>query len=726
MPSIINPRSVSLNLTRAETDNLWFNQGRRLAIDFASLFGVEFTEPASGVQSQLTQGSSNTLAFSTFSGFGSEIGIRQNFDCLKFSVFPFVEAELPTQCRVTLREATHDGTILANVIQPMSSVQFNTPYQIFAELGSVIENSGSSELYLQVWTDGRIGYGAAGENPTAENVRYRTNKGISTQTGGGLVVTPYGEIFAKSYLCGTTNVFTNGVFSSHEFISSTFSGWGSVMSSVPPEFNFAQLWLNAFDADRLPTKVRIRFRDTSYSGTVLATATANVAFSSTGSKLVSLFFDQDIDLSGYATVWLEVVTDGYVSMPKSDTSSGSSTEKYAANGGIDSSVGAPVVGANGRQIWIRTTLQDRSAGVTFDSGQLLRAIQKQTAEMSLPTADILFPNTIFAIENYESNIYIDGAVDSTVPTEALRIRGGTSAISSGKMETHRFVYTPSGTGSHGVAFYVDYNGNTIQSDSTTLSYKAESVGDGQSRKALIIGDSITAGGVISTTVLADVAANGDSSYALTLLGTQGTGAALHEGYGGYTYGTFCTTGPFYNSGFDFDYYMTNNAYSMSAGDSVFLMLGTNDFFQQDDDDAMATQMATVATYLDSIITSVHAYESGINIWIGMIPQPAYGQTAWGQTYGGTAYIHSRIKRNFALWRRFLITVYDGLGVSDKVWLCPVHCCVDTKNNYTQSARDVNGRNTTQETIQSDPVHPATSGRQQIGDTLYACLMSLES
>jgi hypothetical protein len=78
-----------------------------------------------------------------------------------------------------------------------------------------------------------------------------------------------------------------------------------------------------------------------------------------------------------------------------------------------------------------------------------------------------------------------------------------------------------------------------------------------------------------------------------------------------------------------------------------------------------------------------------------------------------------------MWRRYLIDTY-GDSEASKIYLLPTHCAIDTRNNYATVTEQVNERNSTTATFQTDPVHPALSGAQQLGDCMYAFLMGLES
>lgn len=734
MPSPVTSREVATKLDLATANGIWRNDGRALTLQLASIFGLQFND--AGAAGQAAQASVNELGYApslTFSGFCSEIGTRQNFDCLKFAMYPYNGDYLPRQVRVAVALGTYNATPVVDVLIPVPSAKANQPITIYAELGELIENAGAQEVFLLFAADGRVGYASATENPVT-NLRYIAQSPpylglVSSTTLSSIAAeaaSPYGEILTKSFQCGTRNSFTNGYFATTVYEAGTFSGWGNQITGIPDPFNFCQMWMNAFDPEVLPTQCRITFRDTNKDGTILGTTVANVSFGNAGLQLISFFFDDTIDLTGASAVWVGFATDGFVSLCGTETLS-ATDEVYAAGpSGVDGSIGGAVVGATKRQPWIRTALLDVSSGLKYDAGQFyqaLRAANVTTEAFSLG-AEVTLPPNIFGVVGQELNIYYDGAINCGLRNESL-ITNINAGI--GYALRDRWTFTPGSAANTALTLNVLFNNDVIATKDVTIKVKATTVGNGQSRKALFIGDSLIEDNVITQTVLDNVTANTDSTYALTLLGTLGSGANKHEGRGGWGYGSLSTNGasPFKNgSAFDFSYYMTNSSQSMASGDSVFLLFGTNDLYGQDTDAEADATIGDMTTYLNAIIASIHAYQSGIKIWIGMIPQPCYDADGFRNAAPNVGY-PERIKRNYARWRSTLVALY-GASESSNIYLAAVNCAVDTKHNFQTASVAYNARNANTETVITDPIHHATSGYQQLGDYLYACLMSLES
>lgn len=727
--SIINPANVGANLSRAIRDSVYFDPGTELSKGLAAIFGVVYD--TSAAESQGSQYNINELSGTGITGCGSEIGVRDAFDAVEFSIYPYDADALPTFARVIIRSLTNTGTILANVLIPLATVTARTSVTITAELGTLV--SSASELYLQVITDGLIGYASANEYPTAL-VTYTTSGLITATTTPIAVVSPYHEIFAKTFVCGARNSFTNSYYYVQSNAYSTFSGWGNLISNIPSTFNKLQMWINAFDPETLPNKIRVRFRDSAYNGTVLATALANVAFTTTGTKLVTWFFDDDVDLSSYSDVWFEYVSDGFVAFSTNDQTNNLSERYTSGPSGTEASLGSAIPNPSGLEPWFYAIKLDRATITRFDSGTLIRAIQQESTATTLPLCELSLPPEIYAVEGYETNVYWDGILHSHLRASQFSIRNSTQR---GQSLEKRWRITPSSSGFGGVGSSdlttfsmtttVLYNGEQVAQHATSVKVKAANVGAAASRKALFIGDSITEDGR-ATQQLLDNITEVASGYSLTLLGSKGTGANKHEGYSGQSYSFFRSndaSNPFYDgSDFNFQFYLTAKGYTMAATDSVYLMLGTNDFFGLADDSAVATKVTSVLADLAVIIASIHSAVAGINIWIGLVPPAPMTQDGVGTTQL-PFYSRDRYARNFALWRKSLIASY-GASQASNIRLCHVNCCVDTDNGFAKITEAVNARSATTHSILNNDVHPNASGYSQIGDVYHACQLSLES
>lgn len=193
-----------------------------------------------------------------------------------------------------------------------------------------------------------------------------------------------------------------------------------------------------------------------------------------------------------------------------------------------------------------------------------------------------------------------------------------------------------------------------------------------------------------------------------------------------TFGSTSTVpgNPFWNAGtslFDFSNYLTTNSFTMASGDWVFVHLGINDVFSITDDTALVSTITTMLSQLDTIITNIRTAVSGIRIGIFLTIPPASNQDAFGYNYGNGQTRHRYIENNSVLVNN-LIAHFDTAGnKNNNIYVVPVHLNIDTENNFQTTSSNANARNTTQVTRQSNAVHPALSGYQQIADVVFATL-----
>ena len=150
----------------------------------------------------------------------------------------------------------------------------------------------------------------------------------------------------------------------------------------------------------------------------------------------------------------------------------------------------------------------------------------------------------------------------------------------------------------------------------------------QSASVLAIGDSTVAGGQILQNMQNIFAENNKT---LTMLGTRGTSPVNNEGRSGWSLADYCTvssrdgiTNPFYNDGFDFSQYMTNQGYT--SPDFVIVQMGINDLYNFTFANGEAL-IDTTISYLSEIIESIFAYNSSQKIIINL---PVGVNTDWSK------------------------------------------------------------------------------------------------
>lgn len=179
---------------------------------------------------------------------------------------------------------------------------------------------------------------------------------------------------------------------------------------------------------------------------------------------------------------------------------------------------------------------------------------------------------------------------------------------------------------------------------------------------------------------------------------------------------FATTGKF-----DIGYYLTNTSQSLTDNDWIFFQLGINDVFSISDLTAADAKVATMATQMNDIIANIKAYNANIRVGI-VVTFPPANQDAFGYTYSLGQLSEMYIRTGLVTWQKKVLEIYDtAASEANKVYAVPAHTNLDSPNNFPVITRPVNSRNTTTEVIQSNGVHPFTTGYAQIADTYFGII-----
>lgn len=326
------------------------------------------------------------------------------------------------------------------------------------------------------------------------------------------------------------------------------------------------------------------------------------------------------------------------------------------------------------------------------------------------TPELLLP-PIYAVVGRECNVYFDGLTDLHYKKLAWDV---TCAV--GTHQNERFTVTPIAAAAS-VALTIAAQDiaslDTVATAASTIKVAADTAAG--TFKCLFIGDSTTASGEVVTEV--NVLATADVNLAVTMLGTQGSAANLHEGRSGWTSTLFTTSGsPFFIGGvIDFAGYMTANGYA--SVDRIIINLGINDMFNATTDATAKVAAQTCVDNLGKLITSIQRYSATCLIGVALTTPPSANQDAFGKNYtsGQTYY---RYKRNIAILYSKLLSKFAG-KTSSNIWLIPYNVSLDTENNMSTETVAVNSRNSATIVRQSNGVHPAAVGYLQIADAIYA-------
>lgn len=266
--------------------------------------------------------------------------------------------------------------------------------------------------------------------------------------------------------------------------------------------------------------------------------------------------------------------------------------------------------------------------------------------------------------------------------------------------------------------FLFYIANTNIQDITSTAITVEAVpntaGNGISKKALFIGDSLTDADSFTAELLAMFK---DDVMDIQMIGTLGSGENKNEGRSGWRAYTYvqCANGsddrpnlsysnPFYDpdkGSFDFTFYMENQGYERV--DYVFICLGTNDIARGNHQSEEELKL-----YWDTMISSIHEYDADIRI--GLWLPPTRGLLAGCD--------RQAIDRS--LWmNKWLIANYDGKE-EERIYLVPVYFNVDPYHDYKSNEVPVSARNSEfTMSVSQDSVHPGKAGYQKIADVIYS-------
>lgn len=189
----------------------------------------------------------------------------------------------------------------------------------------------------------------------------------------------------------------------------------------------------------------------------------------------------------------------------------------------------------------------------------------------------------------------------------------------------------------------------------------------------------------------------------------------------YTGSTIDSANPFYNAStgkFDIAKYLTNSSQSLSASDWVFFQLGINDMFSFTTKENASLKVDEIITQLNFILGNINSYNSSIRIGI-VIPFPPANQDAFGSNYSlGQLSELYKTTGLLELQKRLIDTYDNDTQRALNRFLVSAHLNLDTDYNFPSSSVAVNSRNTTTISMQSNGVHPDTTGNAQIAD-MYA-------
>jgi hypothetical protein len=352
----------------------------------------------------------------------------------------------------------------------------------------------------------------------------------------------------------------------------------------------------------------------------------------------------------------------------------------------------------------------------------------------------------YGVVGHEMNLYLSCL--HTALGQKLYEVTDTSAL-GGKLLNECYRITPAGAGTGTVTVSVlDPNSfETLDSGAYALKVTAANAAAAAARRVLCIGDSTTSAGDFTQEIL-DLVAAEVNAVQITLAGTVGAGANLHEGVSGFSMANFfepsdagqvtsnnfvTTLGTKFNAAAWVDG-TAHASGAQAAPDIVVWHLGINDVANLDTDAQVHTVMDSFIASLDRMIGLVE--DATVGSWADVDPgianvvcvpiPPAATQDAFGDDYGVSIYRH-RYWRNICIASHRLIDYYDGYEGSG-IFLCPWNASVDPVHGFAyDAAAPANAHTALTVERQNNGVHPdasAEGGYQQMGAALWAFINGL--
>ncbi|HEY0980900.1 SGNH/GDSL hydrolase family protein [Schlesneria sp.] len=350
------------------------------------------------------------------------------------------------------------------------------------------------------------------------------------------------------------------------------------------------------------------------------------------------------------------------------------------------------------------------------------------------------PAELIAAVGIESNVYFDNAVLCLNPANyAFDV-----VCPKGRQYVERWTWTPTEADVGAIPFELivrDESNQFVSRGSMSIKVVAANTATKQECSLLLIGDSLTHGSVYAKRLLN--LSNQHGQARLTLVGSHrpipDSDEIRHEGYGGWTAHRFAThftgtarQGEYAKRGSPFLYKQPDDSLKLDFQqyckdvnegkfpDAVTIFLGPNDIFSYTDEN-LENGIEFMLTHYDQLIAMVSAASPTTRIGV-MLPVPgAASQDAFGKDYG-TGQTRWQYKRNQHKLVQAMLKRYQGRQ-SERIQVIGTHLNLDAVHNYPTATVPPNAQSEQKIVRQNNGVHPAESGYRQIGDSVYAWLIS---
>lgn len=358
--------------------------------------------------------------------------------------------------------------------------------------------------------------------------------------------------FRDTYSVDTSTVVTTSAFTDGNIRNSPFTGWGADFNKVGISFNALRLDKIRRNTGIAPADaakyLRMFVKDTQDSTTLIAQ---------------SDFLEVDETVFDYGELiftLLDPVTNEIITLTDSDFAGSTYFMGYVA---YNSSYGVAYIGnTKGTQSnhsgtsWYNTNLNTEdwngfTSGVAVPMEHLLNSVTviKNLIELddvndridainfTPPTIPrISLPDSIDAVVGYEQQLFFRGMIEDLDPINGYNIK--ITGDVGGKQYPRYYEFTPTTAGvkTFTISLY-DRDSTLITSNSCSINVSNTGTNPATTKKVLCVGDSLTSGGDWTGELQRMLAQSGGTPVGLNmsnveLIGTQGSGSNLYEGYGG--------------------------------------------------------------------------------------------------------------------------------------------------------------------------------------------------
>ncbi|MCA9075979.1 MAG: sulfatase-like hydrolase/transferase [Planctomycetaceae bacterium] len=339
---------------------------------------------------------------------------------------------------------------------------------------------------------------------------------------------------------------------------------------------------------------------------------------------------------------------------------------------------------------------------------------------------LTLPPQMYAVVGQEMGLYIENVVLSQTLDE-LRFN---VTCDIGAANDIRWSARPSleDVGEHSLSLTVaDSSGETLAEASLDVIVTAADARAGEHVRLLIVGDSLTHATVYPNELARLLNTEGNPRW--SMLGTHRPESAsdrvAHEGYGGWTWQRFAShyvpdpdgtykkrSSPFVFLGEDGQPQLDVARYFEEScegehPDTVFFLLGINDCFSVNPEDAAAIdeRIDAVLSHADTLLTAFRQSVPEAELAVCLPPPPNASQSAFEANY----------ESNYTRWgwkriqHRLVERMIDHFSdrEDDHQFLVPTELYIDPENGYPDN----------------NAVHPNETGYRQLAASMYAWLKS---